>query len=187
METHRFEGVKAVADIGAEPSRPSGDWPCGAGDQGTAMARLKVFVSSDGLTDYVVAASSRPRALAAWGAHQDLFASGGAAETDDPALVKAALAQPGEVLRRAHAGVGPIRKSTPRPVPPKGPSPAALRRLERARAALNEVDAVYERETSRLDAAREALEAKAARATSEHEQARATAEQELAQAQKAVS
>ncbi|HVK43270.1 MAG TPA: cell envelope biogenesis protein TolA, partial [Phenylobacterium sp.] len=62
--------------------------------------RLKVFVTSDGLTDYVVAASSRPKALAAWGAHQDLFKTGGARETDDPDLVAAATASPGEVLRR---------------------------------------------------------------------------------------
>lgn len=150
------------------------------------MARLKVFVSSDGLTDYVVAASSRPKALAAWGAHQDLFATGGARETDDPDLVKAALAQPGEVLRRANAGAGAIRKAASRPARPKGPSPAALKRLERARAALDELDATYERERSRLEAARQALEAKAARATSEHEQARAKAEQALAEAQKAL-
>lgn len=149
------------------------------------MARLKVFVSSDGLTDYVVAASSRPKALAAWGAHQDLFVTGGATETDDPALVKAALAHPGEVLRRARAGVGSIRKA-PRPAAPKGPSPADLKRVERARAALEDVDAAYERERSRLEAAREALETKVSRATSEYEQARAQAEQVLAAAQKAL-
>ena len=62
--------------------------------------RLKVFVTSDGLTDYVVAVSSRAKALAAWGVRQDVFKEGQAQETDDPALVKAALAQPGEVLRR---------------------------------------------------------------------------------------
>ena len=58
-------------------------------------ARLKVFVTSDGLTDYVVAASSRPKALAAWGSHQDLFQTGLAYQTDDADLVAAALAQPG--------------------------------------------------------------------------------------------
>ncbi|WP_257817610.1 hypothetical protein [Phenylobacterium sp. J367] len=29
--------------------------------------RLKVFVTSDGLTDYIVAVSSKAKALAAWG------------------------------------------------------------------------------------------------------------------------
>ena len=63
-------------------------------------ARLKVFVTSDGLSDFVVAAASRPKALAAWGVHQDLFKEGRAHQTDEPALAKAALAHPGEVLRR---------------------------------------------------------------------------------------
>ena len=62
--------------------------------------RLKVFVTSDGLTDYVVATSSKAKALAAWGTRQDVFKEGAAHETDDPALMKAALAQTGEVLRR---------------------------------------------------------------------------------------
>ena len=39
-------------------------------------ARLKVFVTSDGLTDFVVATTSKPKALAAWGSHQDLFKTG---------------------------------------------------------------------------------------------------------------
>ena len=82
-------------------------------------ARLKVFVTSDGLTDYVVATTSRPKALAAWGSHQDLFKTGMARETEDPALVKAATAQPGEVLRRpagtraALAKLKPARRAKP--------------------------------------------------------------------------
>lgn len=63
-------------------------------------ARLKVFITSDGFTDFVVATSSRPKALSAWGVRQDLFKEGRASETDDPALVLLALEQPGKVLRR---------------------------------------------------------------------------------------
>lgn len=36
--------------------------------------RLKVFVTSDGLTDHVVATTAK--ALAAWGSRQDLFETG---------------------------------------------------------------------------------------------------------------
>ena len=61
---------------------------------------LKVFVTSDGLTDFVVAVTSRPKALQAWGVKQDLFKEGRAQEATDPAVVTAALAKPGEVLRR---------------------------------------------------------------------------------------
>ena len=102
------------------------------------MARLKVFVTSDGFTDYVVAATSRAKALAAWGAHQDLFQTGGARETDDPELVTAASAQPGQVLRRPSKvtplipkrSVGAQRPSPPppKPAPPNLACPCAVRR-----------------------------------------------------------
>ncbi len=42
--------------------------------------RLKVFEWSDGFHRFTVAAASRPKALAAWGIHQDIFASGLARE-----------------------------------------------------------------------------------------------------------
>ncbi|MDG2520631.1 hypothetical protein P7B02_03675 [Caulobacter segnis] len=74
------------------------------------MARLKTFVTSDGLTDYIVAATSRPKALAAWDVHQDLFKSGAARETDEPELVKAAARTPGQVVERPAGGRrGPVR------------------------------------------------------------------------------
>src|ERR1700761_8390880 len=66
--------------------------------------RLKVFVTSDGLTDHAVAVSSRPKALAAWGVRQDLFKEGRAEETHDAALTEAALAAPGEVISKSRGG-----------------------------------------------------------------------------------
>ena len=123
-------------------------------------ARLKVFVTSDGLTDHVVAASSRPKALAAWGAHQDLFKTGGARETTDPELVKAALARPGEVLRRA-ADTPDIPQPTPRPPKPKGPSKADLARIARAKMRLADLRAAHDRALAGFEAARAGLEAQA--------------------------
>jgi len=70
------------------------------------MPRLKTFAFSDGFYDHLVAATSRPKALAAWGAHQDLFKSGLAKETDDPALVKTSLAKPDTPLRRKAGAKG---------------------------------------------------------------------------------
>ncbi|HET6971592.1 MAG TPA: hypothetical protein VFH92_10740 [Phenylobacterium sp.] len=127
--------------------------------------RLKVFVTSDGLTDYVVAAASRPKALAAWGAHQDLFKTGLAHETDDPALVKAAEAQPGEVLRRpagsraALAKLKPARKPTPKPA---GPSKAALKKVADLEARLAAVEAAHAKALADLDRKRQDLEARQA-------------------------
>ncbi|MBW8816470.1 MAG: hypothetical protein JF588_23880 [Caulobacterales bacterium] len=124
-------------------------------------ARLKVFVTSDGLTDYVVAATSRPKALAAWGAHQDLFQTGLAHETDDPELGQAARAQPGEVLRRpagsraALAKLKPVRKA---PAKPKGPTKAQLKKVADLEARLAAADEAHASALAELDRKREALE-----------------------------
>ena len=130
-------------------------------------ARLKVFVTSDGLTDYVVATTSRPKALAAWGAHQDLFKTGIARETDDPALVKAAIAQPGHVLRRAadtRADLQKLKAAKPIKAPkPKGPSKAALKKVADLEARLADADAAHAQAIADLerrhDAAKRKLDA----------------------------
>ncbi|MDB5443978.1 MAG: hypothetical protein JWP73_2354 [Phenylobacterium sp.] len=125
-------------------------------------ARLKVFVTSDGLTDYVVAASSKPKALAAWGSHQDLFKTGLARETDDPALVKAATKQPGEVLRRPAGTRGELAKLKPAKraaAKPAGPSKAALRKIADLEKKLAELDAAYAAAAAKLESQRAALAA----------------------------
>ena len=92
-------------------------------------AKLKVFQTSDGITDYVVAVSSRPKALAAFGVHQDLFKQGLAFEVADAALIEAATARPGEVLER------PAKSKKPPSAPSKaGGADAARRSKARARA-----------------------------------------------------
>jgi hypothetical protein len=63
--------------------------------------RLKVYRTQLGFFETVVAAPSQAAALRAWGVHQDLFADGAAAVTTDAAATKAALAEPGQPLRRA--------------------------------------------------------------------------------------
>ncbi|MBA4011537.1 MAG: hypothetical protein C0481_06690 [Phenylobacterium sp.] len=133
------------------------------------MARLKVFITSDGFTDYVVAATSRAKALAAWGAHQDLFQTGGAHETDDPDLVAAASEQPGHVLRRPSkvTPLIPKRAATakppppsPRPQPPKprGPTPAQLRKVADLEAELEAAAERHSAELAQIVAEKRALE-----------------------------
>ena len=122
-------------------------------------ARLKVFVTSDGLTDYVVAVSSRAKALAAWGVRQDVFKEGQAHETEDPALVKAATARPGEVLRRPSGTRGELAKLKPAKAPKAaGPSKAQLKKVADLKAQLAALGPAQDRAMRKLEAARTALE-----------------------------
>ncbi|HEX2560985.1 hypothetical protein [Phenylobacterium sp.] len=150
--------------------------------------RLKVFVTSDGLTDYVVAASSKPKALAAWGVHQDLFKTGAARETDDPALVEAALARPGEVLRRPAGSRETLAKLKPAkaPRPKKGPSPAALKRVADLEARLASLQETHETACAEIAAAREELNAREALEARNYAAQRDRLEADLAKARKAL-
>lgn len=121
--------------------------------------RLKVFVTSDGLTDYVVAASSRAKALSAWGAHQDLFKTGGAHESDDPALVAMTAASPGVVLRRPADSKAALAKA-PKRAKLKGPSKAALQKVARLEQELAAEISGYEVERTHIDAAQIELDAR---------------------------
>lgn len=121
--------------------------------------RLKVFVTTDGLTDYVVAASSKLKALAAWGSHQDLFKTGLAHQTDDADLSAAALARPGEVLKRTAGSREALAKLKSAPPPkPAGPSKAALRRVADLQARLEAADSAHAEALAGLDARQAALE-----------------------------
>jgi len=125
--------------------------------------RLKVFVTSDGLTDYVVATTAKTKALAAWGSHQDLFKTGLAHQTDDPALVKAATAQPGEVLRRPAGTRGELAKLKPAKAgkkKPAGPSKAAIRKVADLEKRLAEAEAAHTRALEALERKRRNLEAR---------------------------
>lgn len=132
-------------------------------------ARLKVFVTSDGITDYVVAASSRAKALAAWGVRQDLFKEGRASETDDETLVGVALKQPGAVLRRQSGTRGDLAKLKPvKASKPAGPTKAQRRKVAELEARLQSLEAEHERAQAKLDARRRDLDRKAAELAADH-------------------
>lgn len=151
-------------------------------------AKLKVFTTSDGLTEYAVATTSRPKALAAWGVHQDLFKRGAAREADDPALIKAAVAQPGEVLTRA---VGASRaalktlKAEPRK-PKAGPSKAALKTVSRLEDELDALDAGHAADVAKIDRARADLDTRAAREDAAYETERERLSERLSKARRAL-
>ena len=82
------------------------------------MARaLKVFSTPAGFYEAVVAVPSRKAALAVWGVHDELFASGHAREIDDPERVAAALARPGEIVRVPIATPEALVEATARSAP----------------------------------------------------------------------
>ena len=89
--------------------------------------KLKVFCTSVGFYDALVAAPSQKAALKAWGTTTDLFSAGRASVVEDPDLQELALARPGEVVKRprgdAHQLIEQMeaeeareRKAGPRPV-----------------------------------------------------------------------
>ncbi len=141
--------------------------------------RLKVFQAPLGFYDTIVAAPSRAAALRAWGTHQNLFASGQAAEIGDPETVAAALRHPEVVLKRAigskdafaleatslpsvpEAPPRPARaKAAPRTAKPVKPAkPVDRRALEAAEAMVRKVDQARKAEEARFREREATLEA----------------------------
>ena len=71
----------------------------------TMPRKLKTYTTSAGFFDLAVAAPSMKAALEAWGSRNNLFHQGFAKVSDDPEVVKAAMAKPG-VVRRRPVGTG---------------------------------------------------------------------------------
>lgn len=139
--------------------------------------KLKVFRTSTGFHDAYVAASSRKAALSAWGADADLFARGVAEEVTDPKLTKAALEQPGKVIRLSRGDLSaqlealpPLKrkkkaKASSKPAAPsrKAPKPRPPPKRDRIEAAEKALREARERHTAaadRLEADRDAIERK---------------------------
>lgn len=135
--------------------------------------RLKVFEWSDGFHRFTVAASSRPKALAAWGVQQDLFATGLAREVPEAEDGEAARARPGDVIERGlTVDVGEVGPRRARSQTRKGPTPAQARRVEDLSGRLASLEASY---ADRAEALRQEigrLEARAAQDKAGFEKAR---------------
>ncbi len=137
------------------------------------MAKLKVFAWSNGLKTYAVATTSRPKALEAWGIHQDLFADGTAREIDDPALIKAATTEPGVVVEQAVSGGAAKAIAAIKPPPrPKGPTVAQKRAAE-LKAKLAALDNEHRQALAEIDRRRSALDDEADALTAAYTTARA--------------
>lgn len=124
------------------------------------MARaLKVFSYSDGFHSWTVAATSRAKALEAWGVKRDLFKDGSAVEAKEGPDKEAALKAPGELIERGlSVDIGKVEKTrAPKAKPKKGPSAKDVARVEALEGELAELDAAQDAETQALEARRIAL------------------------------
>ena len=136
--------------------------------------RLKVFEWSDGFHRFTVAASSRPKALAAWGIQQDIFASGLAKEAPESEDAEAARARPGEVVERGLAiDIGKIGPRTARVKAHKGPTAAEKRRAQRLADELEALEQAYAASTEALRAETGRLEAQASQEKARFDKTRA--------------
>jgi hypothetical protein len=134
-----------------------------------AKKRLKVYRTALGFHESVVAAPNQRAALDAWGVSQNLFAEGAAEVEKDAAAVEAALAAPGQPLRRPLGSTGAYRLDPEPPDTSKGKArtPAKKvdrRKLDAAQAALEAVEARQASEAEALRTRRSELEADEARA-----------------------
>jgi hypothetical protein len=134
-------------------------------------ARLKVFRYSDGFHAWTVAASSRAKALAAWGVKRDLFKDGAAEEVSGGPDHDAALKAPGELIERGLAvDVGRIARS--KAAKPSARDTARRTRIAAIEAEIAQLDHQNEADQAALEKRRRALEAEAAAQSARYDAAR---------------
>lgn len=140
------------------------------------MSRLKVFRTTSGIHDHVVATTSRPAALKAWGARTDLFSMGVASEVTDPKIRKQALDNPGQVIRISRSGgIGTVSAVT-RNSPKKRVERPSRRKLDAAEKRLQQLTAKQESQMAAIDQELGSLERKRRQLERLHAKARSAAE-----------
>jgi colicin import membrane protein len=171
--------------------------------------KLKVYQTSQGFFDLVIAAPSMKAALEAWGTSANLFHSGFAWETDDRKVTAAAKAKPGVVLKRPVGTSEPFQEHSHLPASlPAAGSPKALATLRHPRgsskncrrntkkaasrnesvadeAAAREAALAYEKEEGRRRKQRQKVEAIAVKKRNRRKTAEAKAKAALHEARKA--
>lgn len=143
--------------------------------------RLKVFTWADGFHAFTVAATSRPKALQAWGVTSDLFQTGLAQEAPDNLDAAAALASPGSVIKRGIAvdvGQPPKRK----PASKTAQARKAQQRVTDLEARLVVMNAAHVASIGQLEARQQALDDERSLAESDHLREREAIDQSLEQA-----
>lgn len=149
-------------------------------------ARLKVFTWSDGFHAFTVAASSRPKALEAWGLTGDIFKTGLASEAPaDAPDTAAALASPGAVITRGLAI--DIGETTRRKPPTRtAASEKAKKQVADLEARLETLDVEHADAREALETRRAALDRELAGLERDQAAARKSLEQDLRKARAAA-
>jgi len=140
------------------------------------MARTpKVFTWSDGFHRYVVAATSRTRALEAWGFDRDLFKEGAAQQIENGPGFDQALADPGKVIEiDVSSGVESATRAAGKAIAKTRPPGEARdrRKLQTLKDALKAEDAAADADSEAFAARRQALDAEEAASDEAHAEAR---------------
>ena len=132
--------------------------------------KLKTYVTESGFFELAVAAPSMKAALEAWGIKVNLFQQGLARQTDDTAIIAAAEATPGRVLRRpigskavfsASAELPRVKGASGKPKTRRPRQAIDLKAMREARAALEQAEARHGKRIAALNRERDALEARA--------------------------
>ena len=144
------------------------------------MPKLKVFCTTSGFHDSIVAAPSKPAALKAWGAKTDLFSMGAARLVTDPKIAKKALDRPGEVIRLKRSGGGEVVVAPKRE--PKASNPPSRARLKSAEEKLAELEAKQVKELNKVERELRAIKEKRDQLAARHSKARSVAERKAEQA-----
>jgi hypothetical protein len=146
------------------------------------MPRLKVFCTTSGFYDHVVAAPSRPAALKAWGAKTDLFSMGVAKQVTDPKIEEKALERPGEVIRLKRSGE---EARAPKRKPQRKAKPPSSAKLRAAEQKLEELGRKQAQEREPVERELKALQKKLDQIDARHFKTRAAAERKVEQEREA--
>lgn len=127
-------------------------------------SRLKVYRTTAGFYETVVAAANQSEALKAWGVRQNLFAEGAADIENDPDIVDMASAHPGQPLRRPIGSKQAFKLEPDAPPTPKAGKISAAPKVDRgaldaAEQALEQLEHRQKKEAADLERRKEALEA----------------------------
>jgi hypothetical protein len=118
--------------------------------------KLKTFVTNFGFYELAVATPSMAAALRAWGLTHNAFDQDLARQTDDPKIIAAAEASPGQVLRRPIGSKGPFTADAPLP----GVKGSRKKKAEKPKpdpTAIKEAEAALDRAKARHDKKMHAL------------------------------